>query len=165
MKNIIRISIIAALIFMVSQVAEASNGKDKIKTTKTTAKTSKVYVVLKAGQVSGEFMENYGAHIKNRFAKEGIEAEYAILSGKFPNAMYSIALKKGADHIVYINQTRQFNIDGKTNVGGVYDVKAFSLTGNYEWKDIDNNIRMNVQFEKSINTANDRIIESFLNKI
>ncbi len=165
MKNILRMFIIAALMFMVSQVAEANNGKDNVKTTKTAVKSSKVYVVLRSGQISGEFMENYGAKIKDRFAKEGIEAEYAILSGKFPNAMYAIALKKGADHIVYINQTRQFNIDGKTNVGGIYDVKAFSLSGNYEWKNIDNNIRMNVQFEKSISTANDRIIESFLNKI
>ncbi len=165
MKNILRMFIIATLIFMVSQVAEANNGKGKIKTTNTTAKSSKVYVVLKAGQVSGEFMENYGAKLKNRFAKEGIDAEYAILSGKFPNAMYTIALNKGADHIVFINQTRQYNIDGKTNVGGIYEIKAFTLGGNYEWKDIDNNVRMNVQFEKSISTANDRIIESFLNKI
>lgn len=165
MKNILRMFIIAALIFMVSQVAEANNGKGKVKTSDTTAKSSKVYVVLKSGQISGEFMENYGAKLKDRFAKEGIEADYAILSGKFPNAMYTIALNKGADHIVYINQTRQYNIDGKTNVGGIYEIKAFNLGGNYEWKDIDNNVRMNVQFEKSINTANDRIIESFLNKI
>ena len=165
MKNILRMFIIATLVFMVSQVAEANNGKDKIKTSKTTTKSSKVYVVLKAGQTSSQFMDNYGSKIKDRFAKEGIEAEYAVLSGKFPNAMYTIALKKGADHIVYINQTRQFNIDGKTNVGGIYDVKAFSLNGNYEWTSIDNNVRMNVQFEKSISTANDRIIESFLNKI
>ena len=165
MKNFLRMLIIAALVFMVSQVAEANNGKDKVKPTKTTVKTSKVYVVLKAGQISAQFMENYGVTIKNRFAEEGIDAEYAILDGKFSNAMYTIALKKGADHIIYINQTRQINIDGKTNVGGIYNVKAFSFTGNYEWKEIDNNVRMNVQFEKSISTANDRIIESFLNKI
>ena len=161
MKNIIRIFILAALVFMVSQVAKANNGNDKIKT----AKSSKVYVVLKAGEVTSQYMENYGSDIKNRFAQEGIEAEYAILTGKFPNAMYTIALNKGADHIVYINQTRQFNIDGKTNVGGFYEVKAFSLNGDYQWKSIEENIRMNVQFEKSIKTANDRIIESFLNKI
>ena len=165
MKNILRMFILVALVFMVSQVAEANNGKDKIKTVNTITKSSKVYVVLRAGETTGQFMENFGAKIKNRFAKEGIDAEYAILSGKFPNAMYQIAINKGADHIVFINQTRQFNIDGKTNVGGVYDVKAFSLSGNYEWTVIDNNIRMNVQFEKSINNANDRIIESFLNKI
>ncbi len=165
MKNFLRLFLIAAMVFMVSQIAEANNDKDKITENKPISKSSKVYVVLKAGQVSNQFMENYGSKIKDRFAKEGIEAEYAILSGKFPNAMYQIAIKKGADHIVYINQTRQINIDGKTNVGGVYNVKAFSLSGNYEWKEIDNNIKMNVQFEKSINTANDRIIESFLNKI
>ena len=165
MKNILRMFIIAALIFMVSQVAEANNGKGKTKTSKTTVKTSKVYVVLKAGQISGEFMENYGAKLKNRFAKEGIDADYAILEGKFPNAMYTIAINKGADHIVFINQTSQINIDGKTNVGGFYEVKAFSLTGNYQWTNIENGIRMNVQFDKSVSTANDRIIESFLNKI
>lgn len=165
MKNILRMFIIAALVFMVSQVAEANNGRDKIKTSKTTTRSAKVYVVLKAGQATNQFMENFGSKIKDRFAKEGIDADYAILSGKFPNAMYTIAINKGADHIVYINQTRQFNIDGKTNVGGVYDVKAFSLTGDYQWKDIDNNVKMNVQFDRSINTANDRIIESFLNKI
>ena len=165
MKNILRMFILVALLFMVSQVANATNGNDKIKTSKNNAKSSKVYVVLKAGQVSSEFMDNYGAKIKDRFAKEGIEADYAILNGKFPNAMYTIALNKGADHIIYINQTRQINIDGRTNVGGIYDVKAFSFNGNYEWKDIDNNVKMNVQFDKSIKTANDRIIESFLNKI
>lgn len=165
MKNILRMFILIALVFMVSQVAEANNGKDKAKTSKTSVKSSKVYVVLKAGQITSQFMENYGSKIKDRFAKEGIEADYAILQGKFPNAMYTIALNKGADHIVYINQTRQFNIDGKTNVGGLYEVKAFSLTGDYQWKNIENDIRMNVQFEKSISTANDRIIESFLNKI
>ncbi len=165
MKNILRISIIAALIFMVSHVVEASNGKDKIKSSKTAVKSSKVYVVLRSGQISGEFMENYGLKIKNRFAEEGIDADYAILDGKFSNAMYTIAINKGADHIVYINQTSQINIDGRTNVGGFYEVKAFSLSGDYQWKNIENGIRMNVQFEKSISTANDRIIESFLNKI
>ena len=165
MKNIIRIFILAALVFMVSQVAEASNDTDKIKASKSNAKSSKVYVVLKAGEVSNQFMENYGSDIKDRFEREGIEAEYAILTGKFPNSMYTIALNKGADHIVYINQTRQFNIDGKTNVGGFYEVKAFSLVGDFQWKNIEDNIKMNVQFDKSIKTANDRIIESFLNKI
>lgn len=165
MKNILRMSIIAVLLFMVSQVAEANNGKDKIKTTTTAVKSSKVYVVLKAGQISGAFLDNYGEKITNRFAEEGIDADYAILDGKFSNAMYSIALNKGADHIIYINQTSQINIDSKTNVGGFYEVKAFSLTGDYQWKNIENGIRMNVQFEKSISTANDRIIESFLNKI
>lgn len=165
MKNILRMFLLAALILMASHVAQANNDTDKIKTNKTNVKTSKVYVVLKAGEVSSQFMETYGEKIKNRFAKEGIDADYAILTGKFPNAMYTIALNKGADHIVYINQTRQINIDGKTNVGGLYEVKAFNLSGDYQWKNIENDIRMNVQFDKSINTANDRIIESFLNKI
>ena len=156
--------VIAALVFMVCQVAQADEAKDKIKTEKYRAKSSKVYVVLKAGKVSSVFMDVYGQKIKDRFAKEGIDAEYAILSGKLPNAVYQIALNKGADHIIYINQTRQFTIDGKTNVGGFYDVKAFDLS-DYVWKDIENNIKMNVQFNKSINSANDRIIESFLNKI
>jgi hypothetical protein len=156
--------VIAALVFMVSQVAQANETKDKINNENLPAKSSKVYVVLKAGKVTSSFMDTFGQKIKDRFAKEGIEAEYAILSGKLPNAVYQIALNKGADHIVYINQTRQFNIDGKTNVGGFYDVKAFNLS-DYVWKDIDHNIKMNVQFNKSINSANDRIIESFLNKI
>ncbi len=164
MKNILRMFVIAALVFMVSHVARAENTKDKIKTEIPHAKSSKVYVVLKVGKVSSSFMDSYGKTIKDRFSKEGIEVEYAILSGKLPNAVYQIALNKGADHILYINQTRQFNIDGKTNVGGFYDVKAFSL-GDFVWKDIDYNIKMNVQFNKSINSANDRIIESFLNKI
>ncbi len=164
MKNILRMFVIAALVFMVSQVAQANETKDKINNENLPAKSSKVYVVLKAGKVTSSFMDTFGQKIKDRFAKEGIEAEYAILSGKLPNAVYQIALNKGADHIVYINQTRQFNIDGKTNVGGFYDVKAFNLS-DYVWKDIDHNIKMNVQFNKSINSANDRIIESFLNKI
>ena len=164
MKNILRMFVIAALVFMVSQVARAEETKDNIKTENPHAKSSKVYVVLKVGKVSSSFMDGYGQTIKDRFSKEGIEVEYAILSGKLPNAVYQIALNKGADHILYINQTRQFNIDGKTNVGGFYDVKAFSLD-EYAWKDIDKNIKMNVQFNKSINSANDRIIESFLNKI
>ncbi len=164
MKNILRMFVIAALVFMVSQVARAEETKDNIKTENPHVKSSKVYVVLKAGKVTSEFMDIYGQKIKDRLAKEGIDAEYAILSGKLPNAVYQIALNKGADHILYINQTRQFNIDGKTNVGGFYDVKAFSLD-EYAWKDIDKNIKMNVQFNKSINSANDRIIESFLNKI
>ncbi len=164
MKNILRMFVIAALVFMVSHVARAEDTKDKIKTENPHAKSSKVYVVLKVGKVSSSFMDGYGQTIKDRFSKEGIEVEYAILSGKLPNAVYQIALNKGADHILYINQTRQFNIDGKTNVGGFYDVKAFSL-GDFVWKDIDYNIKMNVQFNKSINSANDRIIESFLNKI
>lgn len=165
MKNILRMFILAALVFMVSQVAEANNGKGNINNSKSNVKISKVYVVLKAGEVSNQFMEDYGNSIKNRFAKEGIEADYAILTGKFPNATYTIALNKGADHIIYINQVRQFNIDGKTNVGGFYEVKAFSLSGDYQWKNIEDNVKMNVQYEKSINIANDRIIESFLNKI
>ena len=162
MKNILRMFVIAALVFMISQVARANDTKDKIRTEKPNLKSSKVYVVLKAGEVTSAFMDSYGAKIKERLAKEGIDSEYAILSGKLPNAIYQIALNKGADHILYIKQTRQFNIDGKTNVGGFYEVKAFSL-GNYVWKDIDNNIKMNVQFDKSINSVNDRIIESFLN--
>ena len=164
MKNILRMFVIAALVFMVSQVAQANDAKDKINAEKPIAKSSKVYVVLKAGKVSSEFMDVYGQKIKESFAQVGIDAEYAILSGKLPNAVYQIALNKGADHIVYINQTRQFNIDGKTNVGGFYDVKAFNLS-DYVWKDIDHNIKMNVQINKSINSANARIIESFLNKI
>ena len=164
MKNILRMFVIAALVFMVSHVARAEDNKDKIKTENPHANSSKVYVVLKVGKVSSSFMDSYGKTIKDRFSKEGIEVEYAILSGKLPNAVYQIALNKGADHILYINQTRQFNIDGKTNVGGFYDVKAFSL-GDSVWKDIEYNIKMNVQFNKSINSANDRIIESFLNKI
>lgn len=164
MKNILRMFVIAALVFMVSQVAQANDAKDKINDEKPITKSSKVYVVLKAGKVSSEFMDVYGQKIKESFAQVGIDAEYAILSGKLPNAVYQIALNKGADHIVYINQTRQFNIDGKTNVGGFYDVKAFNLS-DYVWKDIDRNIKMNVQFNKSINSANARIIESFLNKI
>jgi hypothetical protein len=164
MKNILRIFVIAALVFMVSQVAQANEDTDKIKTEKPHVKTSKVYIVLKAGKVTNTFMDSYGEKVKERLAKEGINAEYAILSGNLPNAIYQIALNKGADHILYIKQTRQFNIDGKTNVGGFYEVKAFNL-GNFVWKDIENNIKMNVQFDKSINSANDRIIESFLNKI
>lgn len=164
MKNVLRMFLIAALVFMVSQVAQATETKDNINNENLPAKSSKVYVVLKAGKVTSDYMDAFGQKIKDRFAKEGIEAEYAILSGKLPNAVYQIALNKGADHIVYINQTRQFNIDGKTNVGGFYDVKAFNLS-DYVWKDIDHNIKMNVQFSKSINSANDRIIESFLDKI
>ena len=164
MKNILRMFVIAALVFMVSQVARAEGTKDKVNTENPHAKSSKVYVILKVGKVSSSFIDSYGKTIKDRFAKEGIDVEYAILSGKLPNAVYQIALNKGADHILYIKQTRQFNIDGKTNVGGFYDVKAFSL-GDFVWKDIDYNIKMNVQFNKSINSANDRIIESFLNKI
>ena len=164
MKNILRMFVIAALVFMVSHVARAEDTEDKSNTENPHAKSSKVYVVLKVGKVSSTFMDSYGQTIKDRFSKEDIEVEYAILSGKLPNAVYQIALNKGADHILYINQTRQFNIDGKTNVGGFYDVKAFSL-GDFVWKDIDYNIKMNVQFNKSINSANDRIIESFLDKI
>ena len=164
MKNILRMVIIATLVFMVSQVMQANEIKDKITVEKKHAKTSKVYVVLKSGEVTKGFMDIYGQRIKDRFAQEGIESEYAILSGKLPNAIYQIAMSKGADHILYINQTRQFNIDGRTNVGGFYDVKAFSLNA-FEWKDIEYNVKMNVQFDKSIKSANDRIIESFLNKI
>lgn len=164
MKNLLRIALIATLVLMVSQVAHASGGKDKIKTNPK-AKSSKVYVVLKSGNTISQFMDNYGIEIKNRFAQEGIEAEYAVLNGKFPNAIYTIAQNKGADHIIYINQTTQLFIDGKTNVGGYYEVKAFNLTSEYQWKNIENNIKMNVQFDKSIKEANDRIIESFLNKI
>ena len=164
MKNILRMFVIAALVFMVSQLAHANEVKDYSKTEKPHVKSSKVYVVLKAGEVTNPFMDSYGKKVKERLAKEGIDAEYAILSGKLPNAIYQIALNKGADHILYIKQTRQYNIDGKTNVGGFYEVKAFNL-GNFVWKDIDFNIKMNIQFDKSINSANDRIIESFLNKI
>lgn len=163
MKNVLRIILVATLALMVSHVASANNGNDKTKP-KANAKTSKVYVVLKSGNTTSQFMDKYGSEIKNRFAQEGIEAEYAVLSGKFPNAVYTIAQNKGADHIIYINQTTQLFIDGKTNVGGYYEVKAFNLTAEYQWKDIDN-IKMNVQFDKSIKEANDRIIESFLNKI
>ncbi|NNL16144.1 MAG: hypothetical protein HKO81_05840 [Flavobacteriaceae bacterium] len=164
MKNILRMFVIAALVFMVSQVIKAEESKDIIKTEIPHEKTSKVYVVLKVGKVNSSFVDSYGQKIKDRFAKEGIDVEYAILSGKLPNAIYQIALRKGADHILFINQTRQYNIDGKTNVGGFYEVKAFSL-GDYVWTDIEKNIKMNVQFNKSILSANNRIIESFLNKI
>lgn len=165
MKNVLRIILLAALVLMASHVVNATNGNDKIKTNNSNARSSKVYVVLKAGNVTNPYMDKYGSEIKNRFAQEGIEVEYAVLNGKFPNAIYTIAINKGADHIIYINQTTQFNIDGKTNVGGYYEVKAFSLTGDYQWKEIDNNVKMNVQVDKSIKEANDRIIESFLNKI
>jgi hypothetical protein len=164
MKNILRLFVIAALVFMVSQIAHANEVKDNTKTEKPHVKSSKVYVVLKAGEVTNTFMDSYGEKIKERLAKEGIDAEYAILTGKLPNAIYQIAMNKGADHILFIKQTRQFNIDAKTNVGGFYEVKAFNLE-NFVWKDIEHNIKMNVQFDKSINSANDRIIESFLNKI
>lgn len=168
MKNLKRIILLVSLIVMVSQISFANNGKDKATTTKATTtektKVSKVYIVVKSATATHRFMENYGEEVKIKLKKQGIDADYAILNGKFPNAMYQIAIDNGADHIMYINQTRQFNIDGKTNVGGLFEVKAFSLI-DYSWKEIANNIKMNVQFDKSIDTANDRIIESFLNKI
>ena len=165
MKNLKRILLLVTLIVMVSQISFANNDNDKLKTsTKENVKVSKVYVVVKSATATKRFMENYGTALKKDLAEKGIEADYAILSGKFPNAMYQIAIDNGADHIVFINQTKQFNIDGKTNVGGMFEVKSFSLT-NYSWTIISNNIKMNVQFNNSIKSANDRIIESFLNRI
>ncbi len=165
MKNLKRILLLVTLIVMVSQISFANNGNDQNKTTTTKkAKVSKVYVVVKSASATKKFMDNYGFELKKDLAAKGIEADYAILSGKFPNAMYQIAIDNGADHIVFINQTKQFNIDGKTNVGGMFEVKSFSLT-DYSWTIISNSIKMNVQFNKSIKSANDRIIESFLNKI
>ncbi len=165
MKNLKRILLLVTLIVMVSQISFANNGNDKNKTTtKETTKTSKVYVVVKSASATKKFMEHYGTALKNDLADKGIEADYAILTGKFPNAMYQIAMDNGADHIVFINQIKQFNIDGKTNVGGMFEVKSFNLK-DYSWTIISNDIKMNVQFNKSIKSANDRIIESFLNKI
>lgn len=165
MKNLKRILLLVTLLVMVSQISFANNDSDKTKTTATeNSKVSKVYVVVKSAMATKKFMEHYGTQLKNELADKGIEAEYAILTGKFPNAMYQIALDKGADHIVFINQVKQFNIDGKTNVGGMYEVKSFSLK-DYSWTIISSNIKMNVQFNKSIKSANDRIIESFLNRI
>jgi hypothetical protein len=162
MKNLKRILLLVTLIVMVSQISFANNDKDKIKAT--TTENTKVYVVVKSATATKKFMENYGTALKNDLADSGIDADYAILSGKFPNAMYQIAIDNGADHIVFINQTKQHNIDGKTNVGGTFEVKSFSLS-DYSWTILLNDIKMNVQFNKSIESANDRIIESFLDKI
>ena len=165
MKNLKRILLLVTLLVMVSQISFANNDKDKNKTTTIeNIKVSKVYVVVKSARATKKFMENYGTVLKKDLAVKGIEADYAILSGKFPNAMYQIAMDNGADHIVFINQTRQHNIDGKTNVGGTFEVKSFSLK-DYSWTIISSNIKMNVQFDESIKSANDRIIESFLNTI
>ena len=161
MKNVKRILLLATLIFMVSQISFAHNDNDKIKNE---TKVSKVYVVVKSGETTNKFMDNYGSELKKELEAKGIKADYAILTGKFPNAMYQIAIDNGADHIVFVNQTKQYNIDGKTNVGGTFEVKAFSLK-DYSWIVISNDIMMNVQFNKSIKSANNRIIESFLNKI
>jgi hypothetical protein len=165
MKNLKRILLLVTLCLMASQISFANNDKDKTKTTTTeNAKVSKVYVVVKSATVTKKFMDHYGSELKDDLAEKGIKAEYALLTGKFPNAMYQIAMDNGADHIVFINQVRQFNIDGKTNVGGMFEVKSFDLK-NYSWTIISNDIKMNVQFNKSIKSANDRIIESFLSKI
>jgi len=165
MKNLKRILLLVTLLVMVSQISFANNSNDKNKTTTTEdTKVSKVYVVVKSATATKKFMEHYGTTLKKDLADKGIDADYAILSGRFPNAMYQIAMDNGADHIVFINQTRQHSIDGKTNVGGTFEVKSFSLK-DYSWTIISSNIKMNVQFNKSIKSANDRIIESFLNKI
>jgi len=165
MKNLKRTLLLVALILVACQVSFSNNDNDKIKTTATeNSKASKVYVVVKSATVTKKFMDHYGNALKEDLAIKGIDADYAILSGKFPNAMYQIAMDNGADHIVFINQVRQFNIDGKTNVGGMFEVKVFDLK-DYSWTIISNDIKMNVQFNKSIKSANDRIIESFLNKI
>lgn len=165
MKNLKRILLLVALIFAACQVSFSNNDNDKTKTTVTeNNKVSKVYVVVKSATVTQKFMDHYGNALKEDLAIKGIDADYAILSGKFPNAMYQIAMDNGADHIVFINQVRQFNIDGKTNVGGMFEVKVFDLK-DYSWTILSNDIKMNVQFNKSIKSANDRIIESFLNKI
>lgn len=165
MKNVKRILLLATLTVMVSQISFANTGNDKIKTSTTNeTKVSKVYVVVKSASATKKFMENYGSELKKELESKGIEADYAILSGKFPNAMYQIALDNGAEHIMFVNQTKQHNIDGKTNVGGTFEVKSFSLK-DYSWTIISSSIMMNVQFNKSIKIANNRIIESFLNKI
>jgi len=162
MKNLKRFLLLITLLLVVNQISFANNDKENNQTT-TTAKT-KVYVVVKSATTTKKFMDHYGTELKKDLANKGIESDYAILTGKFPNAMYQIAIDNGADHIVFINQTRQHSIDGKTNVGGTFEVKSFSLT-DYSWTIITNNIKMNVQFNKSIKSANDKIIESFLNKI
>ncbi len=164
MKNLKRILLLATLIVMVSQISFANTGNDKTNPSTTETKVSKVYVVVKSASATKKFMEHYGSALKKELATQGIEADYAILSGKFPNAMYQIAIDNGADHIVFINQTKQHNIDGKTNVGGTFEVKSFSLE-DYSWTVISSSIMMNVQFDKSIKSANNKIIESFLNKI
>jgi len=165
MKNVKRILLLATLIVMVSQISFAKTSNDELNPSTTNdSKVSKVYLVVKSASSTKKFMENYGSELKKELAAKGIDADYAILSGKFPNAMYQIAIDNGADHIVFINQTKQHNIDGKTNVGGTYEVKSFSLK-DYSWTVIANNITMNVQFDKSIKSANNKIIESFLNKI
>jgi len=165
MKNVKRILLLALLIVMVSQISFANTGNDKIKTSTTNkTKVSKVYVVVKSTTTTKKFMENYGNEFKKELATKGIDSDYAILTGKFPNAMYQIAIDNGADHIVFINQIKQHNIDGKTNVGGTFEVKSFNLK-DYSWTVISSKIMMNVQFDKSIKSANNRIIESFLNKI
>jgi len=165
MKNLKRILLLITLIVMASQISFAKNGNDNCeRKTSDVVKISKVYVVVKSSTSAKKFMENYGVELKKDLATNGIEADYAILSGKFPNAMYQIAIDNGADHIVFINQTKQFNIDGETNVGSTFEVKSFCLK-DYSWTVISNEIKMNVQFDKSIKNANNRIIESFLNKI
>jgi len=147
MKNLKRILLLVTLVVMATQVSFANNGNPKT-TNKEVAKSTKVYVVVKSASATQKFMDNYGNALKADLKEKGITSDFAILSGKFPNAMYQIALDNGADHIVFINQTRQFNIDGKTNVGGIYEVKAFNLK-NYTWSIISSNIKMNVQFDKS----------------
>lgn len=163
MKNLKRILLLVAMIVMASQISFAEN-TNPLNNDLDIKKVAKVYVVVKSATATQRFMDHYGNSLKEDLKEKGIDADYAILSGKFPNAMYQIAIDNGADHIVFINQTRQFNIDGRTNVGGMFEVKVFDLK-NYEWTIISNDIKMNVQYNKSIETANDRIIESFLNKI
>ena len=162
MKHVKRIILLISLIIIATQISFA-NDTHPITYDSSISTTSKVYVVVKSATATQRFMDHFGETLKKDLAKKGIESDYAILSGKFPNAMYQIALDNGADHIVFISQTQQFNIDGKTNVGGTFEVKAFNFK-NYTWAIITKDIKMNVQYNKSIQTANDKIIESFLNK-
>ena len=129
------------------------------------AKPQKVFVIFNGSATVSPYFENFRKSFSEQFETEGIKAAFHNADQKMGNQVFQLALDAGADYIILVNQTTQHTIDGRTNVGGDFSVKYFSLTKDYTWKSVADGLKMNVEVEQSVANANKKILASFLNKV
>ena len=129
-------------------------------------KPEKVFVIFRGSHKATPYFDNFRETFSEQFAEEGIKAAFHLAdSPNVGNQIFKLALDAGADYIILVDQTKQHSIDSNTNVGGNFSVKYFSLTKDYTWKDVEDNLKMNVQVKQSVLNANKQLLASFLTKV
>ncbi len=124
----------------------------------------KAYVILRTEGLEAKINELTSV-LNSNFVTNNIASDinYYPLGRKWNNNdIFSTAYNNNYDYIILIDQVAKFTIDGKTNVGGKYQIRSYPIkTSNPDWVDLGQKT-CNISVRASIDKFSQEIISQIV---